>query len=494
MKTDSSFTHRVATDFKAKKGAGLFLSRPRTFGCKRPPGEAIPKLAVIREEFVALTGNPFIAVILNQLLYWTKRLPDFDHLMEEEFSSPLPLTPSCECGWFYKTSQELTEETLLCLSRYTMRNYLRFLIEEGWISERLSPQNKWNKTTQYRVNLRQLQMSLCALGYALPSFTKDELSILEDTTSEETSVENIKLSAMLKSSPSKEQNSTSSPQNPSISPMLKTSPSNGHQHSFECGENQHSNVENLPLLYLTETTSENTNREHTSHAREKSREKSILMVDVWRRLINPEGITLTDARKRRLESHLETYFQNNLAQWEQFCRRIQASPFLMGEGSRGWRITLDWILVEENLLKVLEGNFDDPHNYQLETIQKVCSTNPIKISKILESIEDPVWRGWCTQFSEGIRLSETRYLVEPLRIADLECVANARFLELEGEKLLWVGSRDSSVLSKIEDLRLTLSSYFTRTYPKFRTIRTRLITDNETFSPLIPETTPNRKD
>lgn len=489
MKTDSSPTHSVGTDFRAKKGAGLFLSRPRTFGCKRPPGEVVPKLAVIREEFVALTGNPFIAVILNQLLYWTKRLPDFDHLMEEEFSSPLPLTPSCECGWFYKTSNELTEETLLCLSRYTMRNYLRFLIEEGWISERLSPQNKWNKTTQYRVNLRQLQISLHALGYTLPNFTKDELPILEDPLLK-TSAENVKLSAMLKSSPSKEKNSTSSSPNPSVSAMLKTSPSNGHQHSFECGENQHSNVENPPLIYLTETTSKITNKEHTSHAREKF----ILMVDVWRRLINPEIITLTDARKRRLEFHLETYFQNNLAQWEKFCRRIQASPFLMGEGPRGWRITLDWILAQENLLKVLEGNFDDPHNLHLETIQKVCSTNPIKISKILKSIEDPVWRGWCTQFSEGICLNETRYLVEPLKITDLECISNARFLELEGEKLLWVGSSDSSVLSKIEDLRLTLSSYFTRTYPKFRTIRTRLITNNETFSPLIPETTPNRKD
>jgi hypothetical protein len=73
---------------EAKKGAGFFLSRSHTFGCKRSPGETIPKLAVIREEFVALTGNPFIAVILNQLLYWTKRLPDFEDLMGKNF--PLP--------------------------------------------------------------------------------------------------------------------------------------------------------------------------------------------------------------------------------------------------------------------------------------------------------------------------------------------------------------------------------------------------------------------
>lgn len=470
---------------EAKKGAGFFLSRSHTFGGKRPPGEAIPKLAVIREEFVALTGNPFIAVILNQLLYWTRRLPDFEGLIEEEFSTPTPLTPSREYGWFYKTSQELTEETLLCLSRYTMRNYLRFLIEEGWISERLSPQNKWDKTTQYRVNLRQLQMRLNALGYTLPNFTKDELPILEESLLE-THAENTNLSAMLKTSPSKEQNSTSSSPNPSVSAMLKASPSNGHSPTFECGETQHSNVETSPLIYLTETTSKITNKEHTSRAREKSRDESreksraqsTLMVDVWRRLINPEGITLTDARKRRLESHLETYFHNNLAQWEQFCRRIQASPFLRGEGPRGWRINLDWILIQENLLKVLEGNFDDPNRPQLENVQKVC--NPTKIRKILESIEDPIWRGWCTQFSEGIRLNETQYLVEPLKITDLERIANARFLECEAEKLFWVESSDASVLSKIEDLRLTLSSYFTKTYPKFRTIRTRLMTDHET--------------
>jgi hypothetical protein len=213
------------------------------------------------------------------------------------------------------------------------------------------------------------------------------------------------------------------------------------------------------------------------------------MADVWRRLINPESITLTDTRKRRLESHLETYFQSHLAEWETFCCRIKASPFLMGEGPRGWRVTLDWILIEENLLKVLEGNFDDPHRLELEKTQNICSTNSAKISKILESIEDPVWRDWCTQFSEGIRLNETHYLVEPLKLADLERIANASFLECEAEKLFWVESSDPSVLSKIEDLRLTLSSYFTKTYPKFRTIRTRLMADHETSSLLIPETT-----
>ena len=169
----------------------------------------------------------------------------------------------------------------------------------------------------------------------------------------------------------------------------------------------------------------------------------------------------------------------------------------MGRGPRKWHVTLDWTLEEGNLLKVLEGNFDDPHRLQLEETQKVSATHHRNISNILSSIEDSVWRGWCIQFSEGIRLNETRYLVEPLRPFDLEKIANARFLEFEDEKLFWVGSTDASVLMKIEDLRLTLSSYFTRKYPKFRMIRTRLVESslesketlvNQTKSPLSSET------
>lgn len=450
------------------------------------------QVSVIRKEFVVLTGDPFSAVILNQLLYWTQRVRDFDLLLKEERT----FRPDCNVpprhGWIYKTAHDLIEETMLGISHPTMRKYLKLLIDQGWIDERAHPIDKWNKTTQYRVNLRKLHEDLMAIGCKLPSLYLKAFSssLLEDSHPQPTESSNLQSNVKNFHSNENLKDSllTSPPESEEI-PNVRNLHSNAENFHSDV-KNLHSDVRNLHSYTYTETTPKNTNREHTARAREKS----ILMVDVWRRLINPEGITLTDARKRRLESHLETYFQNNLARWEKFCRRIQASPFLMGEGSRGWRITLDWILLEDNLLKVLEGNFDDPHSLQLETTQKVCSANSTKISKILESIEDPIWREWCTQFSEGICLNETRYLVEPLKLADLECIANARFLELEAEKLLWVGSSDSSVLSKIEDLRLILSSYFTRTFPKFRTIRTRLITDNETFSPLIQEITPNRKD
>ncbi len=42
------------------------------------------QVSLIRGELVALTGNHFLAIVLNQLLYWTQRVKDFDLMLEEE--------------------------------------------------------------------------------------------------------------------------------------------------------------------------------------------------------------------------------------------------------------------------------------------------------------------------------------------------------------------------------------------------------------------------
>src|SRR5579863_2730727 len=116
---------------------------------------APPKTVILREEFVALTNDPLIAIVLNQLLYWTQRVKDFDlHLQEERFFNPDCNVPPRH-GWIYKTSNDLIEETMTRVDRTTMRRYLRFLMDEGWLEERSHPKNRWDKTSQYRLNLRK---------------------------------------------------------------------------------------------------------------------------------------------------------------------------------------------------------------------------------------------------------------------------------------------------------------------------------------------------
>src|SRR3989338_5487866 len=137
-------------------------------------------VAVIRREFVDLTGDHFSAVVLNQLLYWTQRVKDFDLLLEEERS----FNPDCNVlprhGWIYKTANELIEETMLKASHPTMRKYLMLLVDQGWIDERAHPADKWKKTTQYRVNLRKLQEDLQTIGHILPEVYREAFDSREE--------------------------------------------------------------------------------------------------------------------------------------------------------------------------------------------------------------------------------------------------------------------------------------------------------------------------
>lgn len=104
------------------------------------------KRVVIKEEFVALTGSVEKAVILNQLIYWSERIRDFDKFITEENARKEKhgieeIEDLCH-GWIYKTSQELSEETMLGKSPQTIRRHLDELVEKGWIQARKNPKYK----------------------------------------------------------------------------------------------------------------------------------------------------------------------------------------------------------------------------------------------------------------------------------------------------------------------------------------------------------------
>src|SRR5438034_2927607 len=75
-----------------------------------------PRVVVIREEFIALTGNPLIAAVLNQLVYWSQRVTNVDLFLREERNFPPKCRSSLQHGWFYKNSLELIQETMLCVT------------------------------------------------------------------------------------------------------------------------------------------------------------------------------------------------------------------------------------------------------------------------------------------------------------------------------------------------------------------------------------------
>ena len=66
---------------------------------------------------------------------------------------------------------------------------------------------------------------------------------------------------------------------------------------------------------------------------------------------------LTDSRKEAIESVTAKY---TIEQITECFRTAESSPFLTGTNDRKWKATFDWLIQEDNMVKVLEGNFSDP--------------------------------------------------------------------------------------------------------------------------------------
>ena len=132
------------------------------------------KRVTIKEEFVALTGDPIKAIILNQFIYWSERVHDFDSFISEEKTrseqSGITVTMAPSNGWIYKTAEELSEETMVKMAPSTVLRYVKQLVEKGWLDERHNPNHRWDRTKQYRVNLLKIHEDLTEIGYALQDY------------------------------------------------------------------------------------------------------------------------------------------------------------------------------------------------------------------------------------------------------------------------------------------------------------------------------------
>ena len=70
----------------------------------------------------------------------------------------------------------------------------------------------------------------------------------------------------------------------------------------------------------------------------------------------PKLRTITDARRKTVNARLNKGYK--VEDFEILFRKAENSPFLKGETSK-WSATFDWLINENNMIKVLEGNYDD---------------------------------------------------------------------------------------------------------------------------------------
>jgi hypothetical protein len=104
---------------------------------------------------------------------------------------------------------------------------------------------------------------------------------------------------------------------------------------------------------LEHTSGEETSREHSSA--ETTPEELLEIYEAERRELPPAG-AMTRERRGRCERWLAGGFTPE--QFRAAVRCAAATPFLTGDGSRGWQASFDWLIANRsNAQKVLEGEY-----------------------------------------------------------------------------------------------------------------------------------------
>ena len=142
------------------------------------------KRVIIKEELVELTGNYVDAILLNQFLYWSERVKDFDLFLQQEAELNGREPDKCCFGWIYKSYDALSKETMLGLSPSNIKKHIETLHNAGFIEIRQN-KNKWDRRKEYKINLKYIQNELILKGYFLECYTLGTpFSVLENGSSE----------------------------------------------------------------------------------------------------------------------------------------------------------------------------------------------------------------------------------------------------------------------------------------------------------------------
>lgn len=149
------------------------------------------KRVVIKEEFVALTGDHVKAAILDRFDQRQKQVEDFDRFIREEKARALAGGGEVNIGetggWIYKEAAELVEETMLNVSERTINRRVEELVQSGLLIRRRNPKHQWDRTWQYRLDLFALRAALAELGYVLegwflpPGGDSERVALANDT-------------------------------------------------------------------------------------------------------------------------------------------------------------------------------------------------------------------------------------------------------------------------------------------------------------------------
>ena len=114
------------------------------------------------------------------------------------------------------------------------------------------------------------------------------------------------------------------------------------------------------------TITDSSIRDRESKKEEKNNFSSVCeeMKNKWIEIANNFNLSgvklkINDKRKKAIKILLNEYTAEEILQ---AMEKIHISKFLQGDNKNNWQVTFDWLINKSNLLKVLEGNYDDKIN------------------------------------------------------------------------------------------------------------------------------------
>ena len=131
------------------------------------------KKAVLREDIMMLTQDVTQALVLGQMLYWTKTLDTVNSWIFEEnkrlAESDLP-QHEYNYGWIYKSAREMREDLMCAFSEDAIQRAFSTLVTKGVFMTRSNPRVRYDRTLQYRIDLVFLRRLLKDRGYEMTDF------------------------------------------------------------------------------------------------------------------------------------------------------------------------------------------------------------------------------------------------------------------------------------------------------------------------------------
>ncbi len=95
------------------------------------------------------------------------------------------------------------------------------------------------------------------------------------------------------------------------------------------------------------------NQQPTANSQQPLNYKTIM--EAWNRIVPTSHIQQMNGTRKDL---FKSRFKPSYEEWENFLSRISKISFLWGSNDRQWKADFNWVLNENNLLKILEGKYE----------------------------------------------------------------------------------------------------------------------------------------